>query len=184
MAKSFAQYQGPFLESPVAMPMAMGLYNGVMGETSEGSVGSPLFDGDFKVVGVFLGGNTRCETSGGSDNFVMLKDVWPTFKTYLDPLQTGDYNIPGRETDYPAKYVANSSELIVYPNPASQNLQIVSSNDLEVYQWEVYDASGRLHLRVNSLKTLDVSSLTDGVYAVRAHTSKGVMVTPLLISKK
>jgi len=184
MAKSFAQYHGPFLEGPAVMPMAAGLYNSVMGETSEGSVGSPLFDGDFKVVGVFLGGNTRCETPGGSDNFVMLKDVWPTFKTYLDPLQTGDYNIPGRETDYPAKHVANSSELIVYPNPASRNLQIVSSNDLEVYQWEVYDASGRLHLRVNSLKTLDVSSLTDGVYAVRAYTSKGVMVTPLLISKK
>jgi hypothetical protein len=184
MAKSFAQYQGSFLESPSVMPLAVGLHNNGVGETCEGSVGSPLFDADFKVVGVFLGGNSRCESPGGIDHFVLLKEVWSSFKVYLDPLQTGDDKIPGRETIQQTRNSSNSSEFIVYPNPASHNLQIVASEDFDVFRWEVYDTYGRLQLCVNSLKTLDISSLTDGVYSVKAYTSRGVMVTPLLISKK
>ncbi len=184
MAKSFAHYEGPFLEGLSAIPVIVGLNNVGIGETSEGSVGSPLFDEDFKVVGVFRGGNTRCESPGGVDHFVMLKDVWPTFKAFLDPLQTGGDKIPGRETTQQAKNSATTSELLIYPNPASQHLQIVSSDNLDVFGWEVFDTNGRLQLRVNTSEILDISSLPDGVYALRAHTSQGVIVTPLLISKK
>jgi hypothetical protein len=184
MAKSFAHYEGSFLEGLAAIPMTVGLNNVGIGETREGSVGSPLFDADFKAVGVFLGGNSRCESPGGIDHFILLKEVWSSFKAFLDPLQTGDDKIPGRETLQQANNSSNSSEFVVYPNPASHSLQIVGSEDLDVFRWEVYDTYGRLQLSMNSFKTLDISSLIDGVYSVKAHTSRGLMVTPLLISKK
>ncbi len=181
MAKSYAQYQGPFLAGSNAMPYSFGLSNSNVGSTSEGSVGSPLYDSEFRVVGVFVGGNSHCEEENGADYFVMLKDVWSTFKAFLDPLQTGEEKIPGRETaQEPSE---KSNEWIVYPNPSFKELRILSSNNLEVYDWELYDASGRLKLHLRSSAALDVSSLEDGVYVAKAITSEGVITTPVLISK-
>jgi hypothetical protein len=182
MAKSYAQYQGSFLAGSNAMPYSFGLSNSNVGSTSEGSVGSPLYDSEFRVVGVFVGGSSHCEEENGADYFVMLKDVWSTFKAFLDPLQTGEEKIPGRETAQ--EPTEKSNEWIVYPNPSFKELRILSSNNLEVYDWELYDASGRLKLHLRSSAALDVSSLEDGVYVAKAITSEGVITTPVLISKK
>jgi hypothetical protein len=184
MAKSFAQYQDPFLAESNDMHFAFDLTNSNEGSTSEGSVGSPLFDGEYKVIGVFVGGNSHCEAENGIDYFVMLKDVWSTFKTFLDPLQTGEEKIPGRETMREFAEAEEFQEWVVYPNPSSKDLQILTSGVLDIFQWELYDASGRLQLRAASSKSLDVSSLEDGVYVAKAFTSQGVITTPVLISKK
>jgi hypothetical protein len=184
MAKSFAQYQEPFLTETDDMHFAAGLSNSNEGSTAEGSVGSPLFDSEYKVIGVFVGGNSQCEAENGIDYFVMLKDVWSTFKPFLDPLQTGDEKIPGRETMRDFAEAEEFQEWIVYPNPSSKELQILTSDELDIFQWELYDASGRLQLKVASSKSLDVSSLEDGVYVAKAFTSQGLITTPVLISKK
>jgi hypothetical protein len=184
MAKSYAQYQGPFLAGSNDMHFAVGLSNPNQGSTSEGSVGSPLYDSEFKVIGVFVGGSSHCEAENGADYFVMLKDVWSTFKAFLDPLQTGEEKIPGRETMRDFAEAEEFQEWIVYPNPSSKQLQILTSSDLDIFQWDLYDASGRLQLRVASSKSLDVSTLDDGVYVAKAFTSQGVITTPVLISKK
>jgi hypothetical protein len=184
MAKSFARYEDPFLAGSNDMHFAVGLSNSNEGSTAEGSVGSPLYDSEFRVIGVFVGGNSHCEAVSGIDYFVMLKDVWPTFKLFLDPLQTGEEKIPGRETLREFVDADKSHEWIVYPNPSSKDLQLLTSDDLDIFQWELYDASGRLQLRVASSKSLDVSSLEDGVYVAKAFTSQGVITTPVLISKK
>ena len=182
MAKSFAQYQAPFLAGSNDMPNALGLSNSNVGSTSEGSVGSPLYDSEFRVVGVFVGGSSHCEAENGADYFVLLKDVWSTFKAFLDPLQTGEEKIPGRETLQ--KSTEKLNEWIVYPNPSSKELRILSSDNLDIFYWELYDASGRLQLHVRSSAALDVSSLDDGIYVSKAFTSQGVITTPVLISKK
>jgi hypothetical protein len=184
MAKSFTQYQGSFVSGTPEMPYALGLINSNVGLTSEGSIGSPLFDNEFKVIGVFVGGNSHCEAYSGTDYFVPLKDVWAVFKNFLDPIQSGEEKIPGRETlpDYSDR--VENDEWIVYPNPSSGNLSILSEADLDVLNWELYDASGRLQLQVGASKVFDVSSLEDGVYIARAYTSRGVITKPVLITKK
>ena len=184
MAKSYAQYEDSFLAGSNDMPYAFGLSSSGIGSTSEGSVGSPLYDSEFKVIGVFVGGSSHCAAENGADYFVMLKDVWSTFKAFLDPLQTGEEKIPGRETKSEFAEAEEFQEWVVYPNPSSKDLQILTSGDLDIFQWELYDASGRLQLRVASSKSLDVSSLEDGVYVAKAFTSQGVITTPVLISKK
>jgi hypothetical protein len=184
MAKSFTEYQGAFLTGTTEMPNALGLRNSNVGLTSEGSIGSPLYDSEFKVVGVFVGGNSHCEAYSGTDYFVLLKDVWTIFKQFLDPLQSGEEKIPGRETLPNLSKSADSDEWIVYPNPSSKELQILTSESLDILYWELFDASGRLQLQVGASQVLNVSSVEDGVYIVKAHTSRGVIITPVLISKK
>ncbi len=184
MARSYTRYEGSFMNGSAEMPYALGLSNSSVGSTSAGSVGSPLFDNDFKVVGVFVGGSSHCEAENGADYFVLLKDVWSTFKEFLDPLQTGEEKIPGREASRDFSNVNENDEWIVYPNPVSKELSILSSAELDVFYWELYDASGRLQLQVGASKVLDVSLLEDGVYIVKAFTSNGVITKSVLVAKK
>lgn len=182
MAKSYAQYAGSFLAGPNEMPYAYTLANSNVGSTSEGSVGSPLYDSEFKVIGVFLGGNSYCDGESGADYFVMLKDVWSTFNAFLDPLQTGKEKIPGRETMQTPTVLLN--EWTVYPNPSSKELKILASEELDILQWELYDSSGRLQFKAGASLEIEVSSLEDGVYIARILTSQGLITTAVLIAKK
>lgn len=59
----------------------------------------------------------------------------------------------------------------LYPNPASNNITIASENTLNLI--EIYSMSGQL-VQTETEKTFDISSLTNGVYVVKAISPEAV----------
>jgi len=75
-----------------------------------------------------------------------------------------------------------SSDLVLYPNPASKLLRIGSGKAIEVLDIELYDAQGRLVRRFNSTqRALDVSTITGGSYFMKINTQQGVMTRKITI---
>ena len=71
-------------------------------------------------------------------------------------------------------------QLQIYPNPV-QNEIFVETGVLKIGNVEIYDLSGRklLHSKfssVNSQLKINVSSLLKGVYLIRVHTDKGLII--------
>lgn len=66
-----------------------------------------------------------------------------------------------------------SGQLKVYPNPATDKLQI--QTDLQLKDIEVADITGRL-LYITTAKTIDCSGFANGVYFIRATTEKGIII--------
>jgi hypothetical protein len=66
--------------------------------------------------------------------------------------------------------------VIVYPNPASDFLNIKS--DTPICSFEIYDALGRLVKYQTEMfdteNIIDVSSLTYGIYFIKLHTTNGI----------
>jgi hypothetical protein len=143
-----------------------------------------LLDSDWNVVGVFVGGNSRCTASGGIDRFVLLEDVWMTFRPFLDPLQSSTNRIPGMETPQFEVEQNATGELVVFPNPAAERIQIAGLDASDITALEVYDATGRILVRVQNTAAIDLTSLNDGVYALRIISPQGIFSKSLLVSKK
>jgi lysyl endopeptidase len=184
LAKSYSRYEGGFMPLIQGSESYIGLGGIGIGQTDGGSVGSPLLDHDHNVVGIFTGGNSRCSMAGGIDRFVLMEDAWMTFRQYLDPLQSSADRIPGMESPQAEVQLENESDLFLYPNPASHVVQIAGNSDLNVLAMEVYDAMGRLHMNLPNTSMLDVSSLNEGVYAVKIITPKGIVSKSLHVTKK
>jgi hypothetical protein len=183
LVKSFVHYTGDYMPVIQGENTFTGLGGIGHGQTDGGSIGSPLFDEDLDVVGVFVAGNTRCNNIGGIDRFVMLDDVWSTFKAYLDPTQLANERLPGMILPNQSVAFRGSSSIIMYPNPAREHVELAGDESFSVYALQVFNATGRLELTVYGQSFVDVSMLNDGVYAVRAITSSGPFSQSLLITK-
>lgn len=184
LAKSYSVYESTFMPVVSGDYFYMGLPGTGAGQTDAGSLGSPLMDADWNVVGIFMGGNSRCSMPGGMDQFVLLESVWTIFRQYLDPSQSLADKIPGMESPQ-AEIVSNElDEVILYPNPAWQTVQVLDSEQQVIDSFEIYDALGRLQLRIGGSSSVDVSQLNEGVYSVRIQTKKGVISRSLFITKK
>jgi hypothetical protein len=155
-----------------------------LGQTDGGSVGGPLLDEDYNVVGIFTGGNSRCTMTGGLDRFVLLEDVWMTFRQFLDPLQSSADRIPGMESPQAEFQPENRTDLLLYPNPSSHLVTLACEPDLNILALEVYDSVGRMQMRVLNSTSADVSSLNEGVYTVKIITQKGILSRSLFVTKK
>jgi hypothetical protein len=71
----------------------------------------------------------------------------------------------------------------VYPNPANENIVIVSG--LEISSVTIFDATGRSVYTaqlVNSANTIDVSNLSNGTYRIAADTKEGRVMQTIVIS--
>lgn len=68
----------------------------------------------------------------------------------------------------------NKSDFIVYPNPTKNELKIRNTNRADINGLEIYDASGKIIMKLNSYTELiDVTSLVSGVYFLRIYTESG-----------
>lgn len=65
-------------------------------------------------------------------------------------------------------------EVSIYPNPAIDNLQIKLSDQLVLKNVVVYDLNGK-ELQVSSDKTINVASLSNGLYFIQIVTQKGII---------
>lgn len=184
LAKSYSRYEGAFMPFIQGQETFMGLAGLGSGQTDAGSIGSPLLDEDFNVVGIFTGGNSRCAMPGGMDRFVLLEDAWMTFRQWLDPLQSSSGRIPGMESPQLERESQNESDVVLYPNPANRIIQIAGGSDLDVLAVEIYDAMGRIQKRDANSTSVDVTSLSEGVYSVRIITTTGIVAKSLYVTKK
>jgi subtilisin family serine protease len=78
----------------------------------------------------------------------------------------------------------------VYPNPTNEYLNIQFSDFYENIQLEIYDLTGRLHIRqkVNSIgqdetKVLNISNLANGVYALKIYDNEKQATFKIVVSK-
>lgn len=75
--------------------------------------------------------------------------------------------------------ISTAHEIEIYPNPAMSQLTIVS--DITVYAVEVYDLRGHLLIDRDAVDTtIDVTSLSPGLYSVRIQSSEGSVVRRFL----
>jgi hypothetical protein len=184
LAKSYSKYQGSFIPVVQEEEITMGLAGVGNGQSDAGSVGSPLLDADWNVVGVFVGGNSRCSSQGGMDEFVLLEDVWLTFKAFLDPILSSAERMPGMETPNLQPVFNETNQLVLYPNPARNFIQFAGIDDLNLQEVEIYDALGRLRLQFIAASKLDISALEDGIYTVKVISASDIFTRSLLVTKK
>ncbi len=64
---------------------------------------------------------------------------------------------------------ANQAGFVFYPNPASESLSIHSTKDASIQQWQIYNLYGELVSKGDgaSVQSIDVSSLSNGLYVAR-----------------
>lgn len=86
-------------------------------------------------------------------------------------------------------YLANNMQWNIYPNPnASSFVSIKSNEKAKLWKWELLDECGRILLKENASdsspeafeKTIDISSLNNGVYYVRI-LSKNIHYSKILL---
>jgi Flp pilus assembly pilin Flp len=73
----------------------------------------------------------------------------------------------------------NELDLIVYPNPVKEELQLQLSNSLEFKNVKLYNVFGQYILQSNKT-TVDVSSLSTGIYFVLIETNQGKAVKKII----
>jgi len=77
------------------------------------------------------------------------------------------------------------NDVVLYPNPAKEYVDIRVDGDVNVKMMEVYDVYGKLVNTVNVIENptrINVSGLANGVYFVRVSTEEGV-VTKTFVKK-
>lgn len=71
--------------------------------------------------------------------------------------------------------------LLLFPNPVSNELHISNVENLEIDKIDIYDMTGRLIKNFEgNTKTIDMSSLTSGNYFIKVHTSEGISTEKII----
>ena len=77
-----------------------------------------------------------------------------------------------------------SDKFNLYPNPATNLVNITNSENMSVRQVEIYDLAGKLintqHFNNETEIQLNIEALTSGTYLMHLHTNKGMAVKKLI----
>lgn len=83
------------------------------------------------------------------------------------------------------KNKSQTEEFLVYPNPASNKIILVSSGNTKIKKIEMADFSGRIIKQWRGLGTgenvLQIESVLPGIYLLKAETEKGIATKKLII---
>lgn len=94
-------------------------------------------------------------------NFPILTNK--AISTFNATLSTEDFNL--------SKYLS------LYPNPASQFLNISQNQNIEIQSFEIYDVLGQLIIAIPNARTtstIDISRLKTGNYFIKVKSDKGI----------
>lgn len=78
----------------------------------------------------------------------------------------------------PSSINENSKDISIYPNPADDILTIEG----KFISLKIYDLFGKLILTTKDKQTINISSLSNGIYFIDANTEKGNIVKKITIS--
>lgn len=182
--QSISSFTGNLQEGEWKGHPARQISNWSYGGTAAASVGSPLFDSENRLVGVYIGGDLDCE-GNGVDCFAPFSNSYPIFSSYLDPLNSGDSNVEGR---YPVfseekEMSADSFEIFFFPNPARDEIftQILSK-DLKLTAVRIVDTLGRsVFESVPESSTIDIRDLPEGLYLIQFFSGDKTNTQKLLV---
>ncbi len=117
------------------------------------------------------GGAVNIPTYGNTNRDISATDeIWAFFDRFsLDSVSTG------------INSVRNETALTIYPNPATNTLNINTASD--VINTDIYDAEGRKVLSAVKTKSLDISTLESGIYIVKVNTNQNEQNTIKLVKE-
>jgi lysyl endopeptidase len=165
---SISQFEGTLTNSSLGTYETSRIDNWSLGNTFKGSIGSPLFDRDDNLVGVYLGGTSSCENNT-NDHFALLSDSWLKYGAFLDPYEIASARLSGLYAKNESDETNNDIEISFFPNPATDWIYIRNKSEEPIKGIEIYDAAGRMVHSYASLlvSTLDISDLPVGIYTIR-----------------
>ncbi len=125
----------------------------------------------------------------GSDKFaVAFKAVYKNEGTFSATAnRNGNWNL----SDF--KFAENStlstddisldSDVTVYPNPATSILNISNNSSADIKSASIVNLLGKTILKTNNTKTIDVSSVSKGMYILRLETSSNKTINKKIVLK-
>ena len=177
------------------------------GVTEGGSSGSPLFNMNHRIVGTLTGGGSCCTTNGcgpgtsptADDSYGKMNRHWTSnpnaanqkLKVWLDPGNTGITSLGGSYNNIgsactPAlaiEELLNFSDIQLYPNLASNYVNIYSEKYQRITEIRMFDSAGLL-IRSFNMNTdkieVDLSGTPNGLYYFSFIESGGNHVTKKL----
>ncbi len=182
LPQSYAAYTGTLTSSELNGHETQSLETAVEGGTFQGSIGSPLFDNDMNLIGMFVGGNTDCDANG-EDHFVTISSNWTKLNEYLDPFSFQSDRLEGL---YPTSDEGESRDqnldVFFFPNPAQNWIYVQNNSDAAITQIIIRDASGRLVRNIlPRVPTVDLEDLPKGFYTISFISGLQVMNQSLLV---
>ncbi len=167
--------------------------------TEPGSSGSPLFDGEGRIVGTLTGGYAACESSGpwGPDKpdfYGKFSWHWESngnadtaqLKPWLDPDDAGITVLEGRPVGVVSQPAIKERTVEIYPNPTENlvNINFINFEPVEI-QLLLFDILGKpvkgfnLYISSNQ-QVLDISDIPSGVYFVRIDDRESMILKRLV----
>ena len=78
----------------------------------------------------------------------------------------------------------SANQILIYPNPASDIIQIQSS--YSILETLIYDATGRIVMRYSNLgvkPNMNIERLTEGVYQLQVTTTHGTIHQTVIVNR-
>ncbi len=121
-------------------------------------------------------------TDNSQYNFYNVNGSWQQSDSkgslMIRPVVGSSYYIGVDEFESPIQKV------VLYPNPASNTLNIKISENTEIVQTCIYDLMGRRLIQGRFEPTLSVADLAEGMYFISLTTAEGQIITQKFIIKK
>lgn len=168
-----------------------------IGTTESGSSGSPLFDENGRIIGQLYAGQSACnglENNNDYDIYGRFGVSWnfgsspqSRLKEWLDPINSGQTAIETIQNLLNIPDFEITGELKIYPNPASTGLTVMN-NRYPHLSFQFFNVVGQqIHSGEvsNTMNTIDVSNLADGVYFLRLtdDDSNDTMTKKIIINR-
>jgi lysyl endopeptidase len=179
---AFTRYSDDWSESIVNGRDLINLEMAQQGRTFQGSLGAPLFDSDWNLIGVFTGGNESC-SSAGQDQFALLSESWSALRAYLDPLQVVEDRIPGfyPEVTYNTGQTV-SEEISFFPNPAKDWIYVRNDSESRILEVMLMNSTGQvIQIFRPDVPTISIDGLPEGLYIIQFVTGKSRYTHQLLV---
>lgn len=171
------------------------------GVTEGGSSGSPIFTPSGKVIGTLTGGTSFCNTPNQPDFYGRMSYHWTSnpnpasekLKVWLDPNDTGIEKLDGGYAPNCGEWFLSThvdefsfSDIALFPNPATDVVEVTVSNAHEIQDLVIYDGIGRpirsvVPSNAERRFTVDVQELASGVYYFTFTDRANRQVTQKLI---
>ena len=147
--------------------------NGSAVDSTEASITSPIITSGEYIVSTATG-FVYSQNLKGSYNFggITIFSTQPTTSSYSDMMLV-TYTMPAPPIAHPGSIISESSlsKIILYPNPANNQITIRNNNNKMLGTVSIYDASGKMiyqKIVAGSQTMIDVQHFSAGVYYLRS----------------
>lgn len=170
LPQTIAEYVGTVEEIEWKNKTVFQLSDWSNGQTFKGAIGSPVFDADMNLIGIYIGGDGNCNEAG-QEYFASIKSSWNNFEEFLNPLSLADDRFDGIYPIIPETgSSADADDIFFFPNPAKEWIYIQNRSDDQITLVEIRDVQGRIVHQIQPIvPTLDIQMLPEGLYFITIY---------------